>query len=182
METRDPVWRVDADRVRTDWETLATYNKAVHCWPWLLRRLVSNAMSEPDAGSAVADLTTRAEPDRKGGYRLYGRKVFNTGGMYAHLWVVWVRFGPERDACGAVLVEREAEGLTLRPHRFMSGETYSELSYLFSRTRGWLIAGGTVEMQKNAVAETVYGRRFRQRPPAGAHADPTPSKEADVHA
>jgi len=35
----------------------------------------------------------------------------------------------------------------------------------FSRTRAWMIAGGSVEMLKNRIAEGVFERRFSQRPP-----------------
>jgi hypothetical protein len=31
------------------------------------------------------------------------------------------------------------------------------------RTRGWMIAGGSIEMLKNRIAEHVFDRRFDQR-------------------
>jgi hypothetical protein len=37
------------------------------------------------------------------------------------------------------------------------------LSYIFSRIRGWMIAGGTPEMLKNKIAEDVLGMKFSQR-------------------
>lgn len=40
------------------------------------------------------------------------------------------------------------------------------LEYIVRRTRGWMIAGGSVEVMRNRIAEDVFGRRFRQRPPA----------------
>lgn len=40
----------------------------------------------------------------------------------------------------------------------------SELSYMFRRTRGWLIAGGTVEQMLNRIAAELFGERFPQRP------------------
>jgi alkylation response protein AidB-like acyl-CoA dehydrogenase len=45
---------------------------------------------------------------------------------------------------------------------------YSEdhlIEYCLRRTRGWMIAGGSLEMMKNRIAEGVFGRRFSQRPP-----------------
>jgi alkylation response protein AidB-like acyl-CoA dehydrogenase len=36
------------------------------------------------------------------------------------------------------------------------------------RTRGWMIAGGSIEMLKNRVAESVFERRFSQRPAVAA--------------
>lgn len=37
--------------------------------------------------------------------------------------------------------------------------------YCVRRTRGWMIAGGSLEMMKNRIAEQVFDRRFDQRPP-----------------
>jgi alkylation response protein AidB-like acyl-CoA dehydrogenase len=39
--------------------------------------------------------------------------------------------------------------------------------YCMRRTRGWMIAGGSIEMMKNRIAEEVFGRRFSQRPERG---------------
>jgi alkylation response protein AidB-like acyl-CoA dehydrogenase len=39
------------------------------------------------------------------------------------------------------------------------------VEYCFRKTRGWMIAGGSMEMMKNRIAETVFERRFNQRPP-----------------
>jgi alkylation response protein AidB-like acyl-CoA dehydrogenase len=38
------------------------------------------ALSESQAGSSLADITTRAEPDEGGSYRLFGRKMWISGG------------------------------------------------------------------------------------------------------
>ncbi|MGE3989052.1 acyl-CoA dehydrogenase family protein [Pseudorhodoplanes sp.] len=35
--------------------------------------------------------------------------------------------------------------------------------YCLRRTRGWMIAGGSIEMLKNRMAETIFDRRFDQR-------------------
>lgn len=37
------------------------------------------------------------------------------------------------------------------------------LEYIFRRVRGWMIAGGTVEILKNSIASGVFGRHFSQR-------------------
>jgi len=41
--------------------------------------------------------------------------------------------------------------------------TESIVEYCVKRTRGWMIAGGSVEMLKNRIAEHVFDRRFDQR-------------------
>jgi alkylation response protein AidB-like acyl-CoA dehydrogenase len=49
----------------------------------------------------------------------------------------------------------------------MGGAGYSQdalVEYCFRRTRGWMIAGGSLEVLKNRIAEGVFGRRFPQRP------------------
>lgn len=39
----------------------------------------------------------------------------------------------------------------------------SLVEYCVRRTRGWMIAGGSIEMLKNRIAEGVFGRSFSQR-------------------
>ena len=39
------------------------------------------------------------------------------------------------------------------------------VEYCFRRSRGWMIAGGSLEMLKNRLAEVIFERRFSQRPP-----------------
>jgi hypothetical protein len=41
--------------------------------------------------------------------------------------------------------------------------TESLVEYCQRRTRGWMIAGGSLEMMKNRIAEEIFGRRFPQR-------------------
>lgn len=48
----------------------------------------------------------------------------------------------------------------------MGGLGFSEESlveYCVRRTRGWMIAGGSIEILKNRIAESVFDRRFDQR-------------------
>ncbi|MEQ9682824.1 MAG: acyl-CoA dehydrogenase [Rhodospirillales bacterium] len=50
----------------------------------------------------------------------------------------------------------------------MGGMGYSQdsiVDYCFRRTRGWMIAGGSIEILKNRIAEGVFDTRFSQRPP-----------------
>lgn len=42
--------------------------------------------------------------------------------------------------------------------------TESLVEYCVKRTRGWMIAGGSIEVLKNRIAEEVFERRFDQRP------------------
>ncbi len=50
----------------------------------------------------------------------------------------------------------------------MGGLGYTQetlVEYCLRRSRGWMIAGGSIEMMKNRLAEIVFERRFSQRPP-----------------
>jgi alkylation response protein AidB-like acyl-CoA dehydrogenase len=50
----------------------------------------------------------------------------------------------------------------------MGGLGYTEetlVEYCVRRSRGWMIAGGSIEMMKNRLAESIFERRFSQRPP-----------------
>ncbi|MBM3509284.1 MAG: acyl-CoA dehydrogenase [Alphaproteobacteria bacterium] len=56
----------------------------------------------------------------------------------------------------------------------MGGMGFSEetlVDYCMRRTRGMMIAGGSLEMMKNRIAEGVFGRRFSQRPPRPGASD-----------
>ena len=45
--------------------------------------------------------------------------------------------------------------------------TQCPMEYFVRRTRGWMIAGGSVEMMRNRIAEDIFGRSFSQRPRDG---------------
>jgi alkylation response protein AidB-like acyl-CoA dehydrogenase len=50
----------------------------------------------------------------------------------------------------------------------MGASGYSQenlVEYCVRRTRGWMIAGGSIEILKNRIAEEVLEMRFDQRPP-----------------
>jgi alkylation response protein AidB-like acyl-CoA dehydrogenase len=50
----------------------------------------------------------------------------------------------------------------------MGGTGFSDdvlLEYCLRKSRGWMIAGGSLEIMRNRIAEGVFGRSFPQRPP-----------------
>ena len=52
--------------------------------------------------------------------------------------------------------------------QIMGGLGYTQdtlVEYCFRRSRGWMIAGGSIEMMKNRLAEIIFERRFSQRAP-----------------
>jgi alkylation response protein AidB-like acyl-CoA dehydrogenase len=99
--------------------------------PELLRgeKIITVAMTEPGAGSAVTDLrtTARIEGDQ---VVLNGQKIFNSNGPHTHYFLAYVRFGPGTKGIGSVLAERGAPGFVLgKPERFMSGELHCALHF-----------------------------------------------------
>jgi alkylation response protein AidB-like acyl-CoA dehydrogenase len=55
--------------------------------------------------------------------------------------------------------------------QIMGGMGYTDetlVEYCFRKCRGWMIAGGSIEILKNRIAEGVFERSFSQRPPKGS--------------
>jgi acyl-CoA dehydrogenase len=80
--------------------------------------IASFCLTEPDAGSDAAALTTRATRDGDF-YVLNGTKRFTTNSPHAGLFTVFARTGPkEQKSAGisAFLVERDMPGITVAPH------------------------------------------------------------------
>ena len=65
-------------------------------------------------------------------------------------------------ACNQAGFEVANEAVQIMGGLGFSQELLAE--YCMRRTRGWMIAGGSIEMMKNRVAETIFDRRFDQRP------------------
>jgi alkylation response protein AidB-like acyl-CoA dehydrogenase len=114
--------------------TFAEYGTAAQKARWLPellagRMVLSLGMTEPDAGSAVTDLTTSARADGAG-YRVDGTKVFSTFSPDAEIFLVYVRYGPGLGGIGSVIIERGTPGFSIGPpSRFMSGEQWCELHF-----------------------------------------------------
>ena len=93
------------------------------------RMVMSLGMTEPDAGSALTDLTTSARADGAH-YVVNGSKVFSTFSPDAQIFLVYVRFGPGVSGIGSVLIERGTPGFSIgAPSAFMSGEEWCELHF-----------------------------------------------------
>ena len=64
-------------------------------------------------------------------------------------------------ACNQAGFEVASEAVQIMGAMGFSRESLVE--YCMRRTRGWMIAGGSVEILKNRIAEHVFDRRFEQR-------------------
>jgi butyryl-CoA dehydrogenase len=84
--------------------------------------MIAIAISEPDAGSAATDASTTARIDGDE-VVINGSKRWCSGAGHAEMYLVYVRFGPSPGArgLGAVLVGREAKGLTFGPQERLMG-------------------------------------------------------------
>jgi alkylation response protein AidB-like acyl-CoA dehydrogenase len=98
----------------------------------LLRRMAAvedvwaQGWSEPNAGSDLAALASRAERDeRRGGWRLYGQKTWCSRGAFCDLLFGLFRSDPGAErhrGLTYLLVPLRAEGVTVRPVRRLDGE------------------------------------------------------------
>ncbi len=93
-------------------------------FPWVLQDGEKPAIciSEPAAGSAATDLTTRAERV-SGGFRLTGHKCWITGAGTSRLYLVFARFDdrPGDEGIGGLLVERDTPGFRIGRREPMMG-------------------------------------------------------------
>ncbi len=131
--------------------------------------MISVGMTEPQAGSAVTDLTTSATPDGTG-LRINGSKVFTSHAIYADVILAYVRFGPGVGGIGSVLIDTKAEGLRFgQRSSFMSGEEWAQLYFddvyvapemVVLREGGFKkqIAGFNVERIGNTARSLALGR------------------------
>lgn len=84
--------------------------------------MISVSMSEPQAGSALTDLSTTATPV-PGGYRVRGQKRWCSGAGHAEAYVVYCRMSGDLGSrgIGAVYVEKDAQGLSFGKRESLMG-------------------------------------------------------------
>lgn len=85
-------------------------------------------MSEPDSGSDLASVRTRATR-AEGGWRLTGTKVWTSGAHRAHAFFVLARSAPREDGgrhdgLSQFLVPLDSQGVEIRPIRLLTGEPH----------------------------------------------------------
>lgn len=128
--------------------------------------------SEPDAGSDLANITTRAERT-DGGYRITGQKVWTSYAEFADYCILLARTGEpggRHRGISAFVVPMDSPGIDVRPIRAATGE--SEFCEMFfdevevdqarrigAEGDGWAIAMMTVAYERGA-ADVGYLSKF----------------------
>jgi alkylation response protein AidB-like acyl-CoA dehydrogenase len=83
--------------------------------------------SEPAAGSDLAGIQTRARREEDGSWRLSGQKVWTTNAQHAAFGLLMARTDPDvpkHKGLTMFVVPMDAEGVTVRPLRQISGEAH----------------------------------------------------------
>ncbi|WP_033278480.1 acyl-CoA dehydrogenase family protein [Streptomyces sp. NRRL F-525] len=101
--------------------------------------------SEPDAGSDLASLTTRAVRDGDE-WVIDGQKVWTSGAHHSD-WIFVLartdRTAPKHRGISFLLVPLDQPGVEVRPFRMMSGQLhFNEVFFNGARTRADLVVGG----------------------------------------
>jgi alkylation response protein AidB-like acyl-CoA dehydrogenase len=147
--------------------TLLAHGTAEHKAHFLPRILSADELwcqlfSEPDAGSDLASLSTRAVPV-DGGYRVTGRKVWTSYAQFADWGLCLTRTDPDAPkrqlGITALIVDMHAAGVTVHPLVQSTGEAEFnevELDDVFvpsdrrvgDEGAGWTVAGSTLAHER----------------------------------
>lgn len=135
----------------------------------------SQGMSEPDAGSDLASLRTRARLEGDD-FVVSGQKTWNSLGSRADWCQLYVRTDPDASkhrGISCLLVDMRLPGIEVRPLRTMAGDlTFSELFFDEVRVprrallgplhEGWRVAMTTLSHERAGVARMhlTLGKRF----------------------
>jgi alkylation response protein AidB-like acyl-CoA dehydrogenase len=151
----------------------------------------AQAFSEPDAGSDLASLRTRMEPDGDG-YRLYGQKVWSTFGHLSRRSVLLARSGgPGHKGLTMVLVDFDQPGIDVRPIRAQDGDNHFSEIFLDGAFvpkerligelgQGWAVAMYMLQWERGAWGWLQQGRFHQRLQQALAMASPDPRRAASI--
>jgi alkylation response protein AidB-like acyl-CoA dehydrogenase len=128
------------------------------------------AFSEPEAGSDLANVQTKAIEDGDY-YVVNGQKVWTTGGMNADWAILLARTDfnpdiPKHRGLSYFLMDMHAPGVTVRPLREMTGEALFGETFLDDvrihksmmvgeKNRGWYISMGTLEFERSNSSTAI---------------------------
>jgi alkylation response protein AidB-like acyl-CoA dehydrogenase len=123
-------------------------------------------MSEPDAGSDLANLKTRAVLDGDN-YVLNGQKVWTSGAGYADFCFLFCRTNPDapkHKGISIILMPMDTPGVTVRPLKEIVAPEFPDLAEVFlddvvlpasnivgDVNNGWAMAGGSLAHERSMV-------------------------------
>jgi alkylation response protein AidB-like acyl-CoA dehydrogenase len=124
-------------------------------------------MSEPNAGSDLAGVRTRAERDGDG-WRLQGQKIWTTHGHRCHYIVALVRtsgtHGDRHKGLSQVIVDLAAPGVTVRPIADLTGDShFCEIFFDDVRLEADALIGEEGHGWEQVVAELAFERSGPER-------------------
>jgi acyl-CoA dehydrogenase len=125
-------------------------------------------MSEPDAGSDLAAIRTRAKKV-DGGWRLSGAKLWTSGGHHAHAMVVLARTSQvdnevRHSGMSQFIVDLPGPGVTISPIPLMSGEHhFNEVVFDDAFVADDALLGALGDGWKQVTAELAYERSGPER-------------------
>jgi alkylation response protein AidB-like acyl-CoA dehydrogenase len=125
--------------------------------------------SEPEAGSDLASLRTRAVLQPDGAYRVSGQKVWTTDGHWADHGYLLARTDPDvpkHKGISAFVLDIRAPGVTVRPLRELTGTAdFNEVflddvvvpadALIGAAGQGWAIANATLAHERAGVGAAV---------------------------
>jgi acyl-CoA dehydrogenase len=123
-------------------------------------------MSEPNAGSDVAAIATRADL-RDGDWVINGQKTWTTGAEGAHYCYLIARTSREEERHAGLsefVVPMDAEGVTVRAIEDLSGEThFNEMFFDNVRLAEWRIVGEPGKAFRQVIRQLDYERSGPER-------------------
>ena len=91
--------------------------------------VIGLGMTEPNAGSAVTDLTTKATQDGKG-FRVSGSKVFTSNSPDADIFLIYVRYHEGINGIGSVIMDTSMPGFSKgKSSKYTNGEEWCALYF-----------------------------------------------------
>ena len=116
--------------IRTFAEYATDYQKEKYLKKLLIGEMVIGlGMTEPNAGSAVTDLTTKAVQDGKG-FRVSGSKVFTSNSPDADIFLIYVRYHEGINGIGSVIMDTSMPGFSKgKSSKYTNGEEWCALYF-----------------------------------------------------
>lgn len=152
-------------------------------------------LSEPDAGSDLAAVTTLASPTDDGGWTVSGQKVWTSGATSADFALLLARTDrdlPGRDGVSCFALKMDQPGVEVRPLRQMSGAYHFNEVFLDgarvepdqligARGEGFAVLRTMLASERAAIGGGTSARSFAQlrilARASGRQADPVTRQE-----